>query len=291
MSQQSIKWSGVVRPEKVALGSGFISYRLNDSFFAGMLNPILNVDHYFMSQPTFPPHPHAGFSAVTYMLEDSENSMLNRDSMGNDININPGDLHWAQAGTGMLHEEPPLINGLVSHGLQIFINLPQDLKNKAPKVYHLANSQAPRVLSSNAIAEVKVVTGSFEQTHSPVQTDWPTDLLQLKWLSEGRVKISLNLGQSALIINLSEDLIAVNGLEEKISKYAGVAASNREDAVQEFEVTAARNSVVVIIRSQVIDQPVVFQGPFVATDSAEMIKVISRYQRGEFGKLPPRKLS
>lgn len=291
MSQQSIKWSGVVRPEKVALGSGFISYRLNDSFFAGMLNPILNVDHYFMSQPTFPPHPHAGFSAVTYMLEDSENSMLNRDSMGNDININPGDLHWAQAGTGMLHEEPPLINGLVSHGLQIFINLPQDLKNKAPKVYHLANSQAPRVLSSNAIAEVKVVTGSFEQTHSPVLTDWPTDLLQLKWLSEGRVKISLNLGQSALIINLSEDLIAVNGLEEKISKYAGVAASNREDAVQEFEVTAARNSVVVIIRSQVIDQPVVFQGPFVATDSAEMIKVISRYQRGEFGKLPPRKLS
>ena len=29
---------------------------------------ILNIDHFEMSEPTFPPHPHAGFSAVTWIL-------------------------------------------------------------------------------------------------------------------------------------------------------------------------------------------------------------------------------
>lgn len=285
MSNQFIQWSRIVEPQQARHGSGFLAYRLSDSSFGGLLDPILNVDHYFMSQPTFPPHPHAGFSAITFMFEDSENSMLNRDSLGNEININPGDLHWAQAGRGMLHEEPPLINGLVSHGLQIFLNLPKKLKNTAPKVYRLANSQIPRVPSMDGIAQVKVATGQFEKTLSAVQPDWPTDLLQLKWLKSGGVKIVLRPGQSALILNLSENVTISDGLKSELPKYAGVAASNREATTHEFEITGSKGSDVVVIRSQIIDEPVIFQGPFVATDAEEMSQIISRYRRGEFGTL------
>ncbi len=39
---------------------------------AHALDPVISVDHFRMSQPTFAPHPHAGFSAVTYLFEDSE---------------------------------------------------------------------------------------------------------------------------------------------------------------------------------------------------------------------------
>lgn len=288
MSNQFLQWSRIVEPQQARHGSGFLAYRLSDSSFGGLLDPILNVDHYFMSQPTFPPHPHAGFSAITYMFEDSENGMLNRDSLGNEININPGDLHWAQAGRGMLHEEPPLINGLVSHGLQIFLNLPKKLKNAAPKVYRLANSQIPRVRSIDGIAQVRVATGQFEKTLSAVQPDWPTDLLQLKWLKSGGVKIALQPGQSALILNLSENVTISDGLKSELPKYAGVAASNREATTHEFEIIGAKGSDVVVIRSQIIDEPVIFQGPFVATDAEEMNQIISRYRRGEFGTLLPR---
>lgn len=285
MSNPNIRWSKVVIPQKAQHGSGFMAYRLSDSSFGGLLNPILNVDHYFMSEPTFPPHPHAGFSAITYMFEDSANSILNRDTLGNEININPGDLHWAQAGKGMMHEEPPLVNGLVSHGLQIFINLPKKLKDSNPKVYHLKNSQAPRVQSENGVAEVKVTAGNFGETNSPIQVDWATDLLQLRWQKEGGVKISLRSGQNALVLNMADSVTLGDNESSNLPKYAGVAVANNGAETQDFEVIGDPGSDVVIIRGQAIDEPVIFQGPFVATNAEEMNQTINRYRRGEFGQL------
>lgn len=285
MLNQNIKWSSIVIPEKAQHGSGFLAYRLNSAAFNGVLNPVLNVDHYFMSEPTFPEHPHAGFSAITYMFEDSENSILNRDSLGNEININPGDLHWAQAGTGMLHEEPPLINGRVSHGLQIFINLPQKLRKSEPKVYHLANSEAPRITTAGDVAQVKVVTGQFGNNFSPVQTDWPTDLLQLKWLKKGDVQIELHPGQTALILNLSENVKVNDDQQSSLPKFTGVAASNKRTTPQNLVITGSEKSDVVIIRSHVIDDPTIFHGPFVGSNPEEINQIISRYRRGEFGKI------
>jgi len=285
---QLIKWSDVVEPQKATHGVGFTAFRHSDSLFGGLLNPVLNIDHYFMTQPTFPPHPHAGFSAITYMFEDSENGFLNRDSLGNEIIINPGDLHWTQAAKGILHEETPLKNGPVCHGLQIFINLPKKLKGTEPKIYHVDNFEAPRVQSSNDVAQVKVVTGQFENTRSLVQTDWPTDLLQLKWLRDGSVTIDLNPRQTSFVLNLSEAITVGEGNRLILSKYSGIAACNVGTEASRFEINAPKGSNVVIIRSQVIDEPSIFHGPFVATDSQEMNRIVDRYRRGEFGNLLPR---
>jgi redox-sensitive bicupin YhaK (pirin superfamily) len=46
------------------------------------LDPFLSIDAFHMSQATFPPHPHAGFSAVTYMLPESPGAFTNRGSRG-----------------------------------------------------------------------------------------------------------------------------------------------------------------------------------------------------------------
>ncbi|WP_088318155.1 pirin family protein [Kineosporia sp. R_H_3] len=71
------------------------------------LDPFLSITDFRMSRPTFAPHPHAGFSAVTYMFRDSAGSFRNRDSLGDVSLIGPGDLHWTQAARGMMHEEIP----------------------------------------------------------------------------------------------------------------------------------------------------------------------------------------
>jgi len=77
----------------------------------------------YMRAPIFPPHPHTGFSAVTYMFEDSAGSFQNRDSLGDRALIHPGDLHWTQAGSGLMYEEVPSLPGTLCHGAQIFVNL------------------------------------------------------------------------------------------------------------------------------------------------------------------------
>jgi len=140
---------GVLRVANTARGTvrpGFDAARIlqRDIEF----DPYVQVDHFWMSRATFPPHPHAGFSAITLLFEDSEGkfkrslrwaqilmcyriaigSFTNRDSLGTNMLIHPGDTHWTVAGKGVVHEEIPVKEGVPSHGLQIFCNLPSKLK-------------------------------------------------------------------------------------------------------------------------------------------------------------------
>jgi redox-sensitive bicupin YhaK (pirin superfamily) len=52
----------------------------------------------------FCPHPHAGFGAVTYVLEDSPGDLRSRASSGIDI-VGPGGIVWTHAGNGVVHDE------------------------------------------------------------------------------------------------------------------------------------------------------------------------------------------
>lgn len=90
-------------------GSQFRAYGLRGA--AELIDPFLRVDHAKMSGPTFSPHPHAGFCAVSYVFLDSEAGMDNRDSQGTHNLIRPGRLHWAVAGRGIVHEENPAEGG------------------------------------------------------------------------------------------------------------------------------------------------------------------------------------
>ncbi|XHO07094.1 hypothetical protein ACEQUB_p00340 (plasmid) [Ralstonia syzygii] len=49
-------------------GSHFRAYGLRG--VAALIDPFLGIDHAWMSAPTFAPHPHAGFSAVSYLFLD-----------------------------------------------------------------------------------------------------------------------------------------------------------------------------------------------------------------------------
>ncbi|CAH0444593.1 hypothetical protein LMG10661_01018 [Ralstonia syzygii subsp. syzygii] len=49
-------------------GSHFRAYGLRG--VAALIDPCLGIDHAWMSAPTFAPHPHAGFSAVSYLFLD-----------------------------------------------------------------------------------------------------------------------------------------------------------------------------------------------------------------------------
>ena len=88
---RSVKATTVLRESQ--MGPGFSAYSLR-SLSDYPLDPFLNFDDFRMSVPTFPPHPHAGFSAVTYMFEDSPGAFINRDSLGDRSRIGPGALHW-----------------------------------------------------------------------------------------------------------------------------------------------------------------------------------------------------
>ena len=78
----------IARMQRANRGTQFRAYRLHGSR-PRATRPLMGIDHAWMSAPTFPPHPHAGFSAVTCLFLDSETGMANRDSQGNATFIFP----------------------------------------------------------------------------------------------------------------------------------------------------------------------------------------------------------
>ncbi|HUL67313.1 MAG TPA: hypothetical protein VLW55_22150, partial [Burkholderiaceae bacterium] len=63
-------------------GNGSFSVKTIDLEALGQrASPIALLDDFRVRGQPFGPHPHAGFSAVTYVLEDSQGSLRSRDSL------------------------------------------------------------------------------------------------------------------------------------------------------------------------------------------------------------------
>ena len=157
----------IVPAKPNSIGTGFQSYDIGQQQLGSAIQPFLQLAHYFMSQPTFHEHSHQGFSAVTYMFEDSEGSFFNEDNQGDRSMIHPGDLHWTQAGLGIRHNETPTEPGKICHGIQMFVDLPLVEKSLPGKAFHLSAAQIPHYETATG-AKVRVVVGSANGVTSPL---------------------------------------------------------------------------------------------------------------------------
>ncbi|USP11867.1 pirin family protein [Aeromonas dhakensis] len=164
--------SVIVPLQRMNRGSHFRAYSLRSD---DMIAPFLGVDHAWMNGPTFPPHPHEGFSAVSYLFLDSETGINNRDNIGTHNLIRPGGLHWTTAGRGVIHEEVPAETGKTVHSLQIFVDLPPERKSIEPFPLMLEPQDVPVVQLPGV--KVRVPIGGFADARSPLSP--PTDVTML----------------------------------------------------------------------------------------------------------------
>jgi redox-sensitive bicupin YhaK (pirin superfamily) len=114
------------------------------------------------------PHPHIGLATVTYLWEGA---MVHRDSLGNTLEIQPGDVNWMTAGSGIVHSErtPDRLRGIAHpfHGLQTWVALPKEHEDTEPAFAHHAAASLP-VVEGNGV-RVTVVAGTAFGVTSPVQ--------------------------------------------------------------------------------------------------------------------------
>lgn len=73
-----------------------------------MVGPFIFIDHmgpaYLKDYQNLdvPPHPHIGLSTLTYLFEGA---IMHRDSLGSEMEIQPGAVNWMTAGSGVVHSE------------------------------------------------------------------------------------------------------------------------------------------------------------------------------------------
>ncbi|MGH7130970.1 MAG: pirin family protein [Phycisphaerales bacterium] len=118
------------------------------------------------------PHPHIGLTTVTYLLNGS---LDHRDSLGNDIRIQAGDVNLMTAGAGIVHSErtgedvrrrPSSI-----FGVQSWLAQPQSQENGSPEFAHTAAQDLPTF--DEAGLSGRLILGDFLGVRSPVVTQWP----------------------------------------------------------------------------------------------------------------------
>ncbi len=98
-------------------------------------DPFVLLDEFFVTPPAgFPPHGHKGFEAITYMIDGA---FRHEDSLGNKSTVQAGGAQRFTAGRGIMHSEMPG-SDKVSHGLQLWINLPRSMK-QIPAEYQQVN--------------------------------------------------------------------------------------------------------------------------------------------------------
>jgi redox-sensitive bicupin YhaK (pirin superfamily) len=262
--------------------AGLSIAQLHTEHLPAHLDPFLAFDHFQMAQPFFPPHPHAGFSAVTYMFPGSQNGFVNRDTLGERIEIHPGDLHWTAAGRGLMHEEVPITRGVVCHGLQIFVNLPSSKKWMAPQVLHQAAADVPRVTTPGC--EVRVVVGQHGAVASTLTPPTAVTLLDVTLEANGRLAHPVPAGERRFLYVIDGE-VQVETAGAPLRLGAGEAVGFGEAGDQLVVSASEQRGHVVVAGGRPLREPAIFYGPFCMNTREDILRAVTDYEAGKMGRL------
>ncbi len=260
-------------------GEGFSAQSFQHSDFGGLMDPLIMVDHFVMTEPTFGTHPHAGLSAVTVVFEDSTGRFRNRDSLGNDIDLEPGDLYWFKAGRGAIHNEQPR-SGSRTHALQVFVALPHDHRHDAPSAFHLRAADIPVLFGDRSKA--RLVLGQSNGVSGAPAPDVALSLLDIQLQSGGHFTHQGAAGQHAWILAIDGvSTISWNDISRDLKAGSAIAL----DAVTDISVASFGGAHVALFRGTPLRQAFVQRGPFAMGNATELDAVEASYRAGRLGSI------
>lgn len=242
--------------------------------FIDHMGPVhLNADEQFDVLP----HPHIGLSTLTYLFDGA---ILHRDSIGNEVVIEPGAVNWMTAGKGVVHSErtPEFMRYSKKslHGLQIWVALPKELEEVEPSFTHIGADRIPSW--SKGEVHFKLLAGSFMNHTSPVPVHSALYFIEIKVDSDNCVDIGEHLfGESALYILKGKIHIDGSSYGEK---QILVAENSR---LCSFEIDA--NSVVYIFGGYALPEPRFMDWNFVSSSKTRIEQAKKDWIEQRFPKI------
>ena len=285
-----LRFSSPVSRAPHAVGAHCDIRQFRHTDFGSAMSPLVLVDHFVMTGPTFELHPHAGMSAVTVLFEDTQGWMSSHDSVHNDHRIEPGDLHWTLAGKGIVHTQQPEGDHARLDGLQLFVNLPRRLKRIEPATMLLRARDVPVIEGPGT--RLRVLAGALDGKTSPLRTPEPI-LIVDGWLDAGtHIVLPLpsgwNLWLYARLGNLTVHDLAAPERAAGAMLSSGEAVAVSADQPGALELRPAAGAVrCVAIGGSAIDEPVVQNGPFVMNSREESEQAMADFKAGKFGTVTP----
>ena len=270
----------------IEVGSDFTAITFREKDFSGTMDPLIMVDHYRMNGPTFGSHPHAGLSAVSVLFEDSVGEFHNRDSLGNDFDLMPGDLYWLKAGSGAIHDESPR-QGAKIHGLQVFVNLPSVSKKSEPVSLHVKAEDMPVYHEKGS--RVRIVLGESNGITGQQSPASPMTIL------DGRIDAGSNFShqltgkQHAWLYAIKGELeLTISGQNVSLLEGQSIAISGTiAEAITDIQLSNVGNEPAhfAMFAGQPIGETFVQKGPFVMNTEEEIAQIEADFAAGKLGQL------
>jgi redox-sensitive bicupin YhaK (pirin superfamily) len=265
------------------------------------LDPFLLLDDFHSDKPSdyikgFPWHPHRGIETITYVLLGK---VEHGDSMGNKGTIQPGDVQWMTAGSGIIHQEMPKGQKDGSMwGFQLWANLPASHKMMDPRYRDVKSNQIPEIALAKGV-KVKIICGEVNGVKGPVQDIIiDPEYLDITVPSKSDFKYPVKGGYTVFAYVIDGQGYFDEGRDSYSYEMEGanyfdfkrdclIAPENLilYDDGDEVVISTDNNPVrFLLISGKPIKEPVAWYGPIVMNTQEELRVAFEEYQNGTFIK-------
>jgi hypothetical protein len=253
------------------------------------IDPFLLLHHANIKAPTHVdpkhagvgPHPHRGFSPVTFIFQGG---VHHRDSRGHDSTVYAGGAQWMNAGMGIIHSERPPDDiheiGGRQEIIQLWINTPAKNKMDQPSYFPIQAEDVPSKVSEDGKVKATIFSGNLLGVKGPVPSQTEVNAATLYFQQGGKISISLPVDHNAFIYLLDGELkVDGFGLVE------GLHLVHFKNDGEGISLEAVKGTRVLLLTGRPLDEKVVSHGPFVMNTQTQIMEAMRDYQMGKMGVL------
>lgn len=229
------------------------------------------------------PHPHRGFSPVTFVIEGE---VHHRDSRGNNQIAKAGEVQWMNSGAGIIHSERPSQELVDNNGLQDFIqlwiNTPAEKKMLQPEYQYLTVGDFEYIISADGLIQNKLVAGQYNSKQSKLKVQSPVTILWSEAKKDGTDTYAIEKDYNSMIYLIKGHIQIKNygPVKEK-----SLVVFNDNDISSMINIKAREDSQYLILSGRALNEPLVQHGPFVMNNQTEILQAMRDYQMGKMGIL------
>jgi quercetin 2,3-dioxygenase len=227
------------------------------------------------------PHPHRGFSPVTFIFKGG---VHHRDSRGNSHIVYAGGTQWMNAGMGVIHSERPPENIQALGGrqelIQLWINTPAANKMEAPAYIPIDKDHTPQVISEDGLTQINIIAGELAGVKGPIVPHTSINMFTIEMKKGGHYFIPFEATHNAFLY-LLEGNIQLNEQDDLLAFYMATFQKDGEG----IHIKALEDSTILLGTGEPINEPIASHGPFVMNHQTELLEAFRDYQMGKMGVL------
>lgn len=226
-------------------------------------------------------HPHRGIETITIAYHGK---VAHNDSAGNSGVIGEGDVQWMTAGGGVLHKEYHekefSKKGGVFQMVQLWTILPAKNKMTPAKYQAIENKDMGKFFLDNDKGVVDIIAGEYKGIKGPAITFTPMHLFNADLKSGAVTDFEFPEKYNSGILVIDGGVIVNDDVKVTEDNFIYFGHEGKS-----INIEALKDSTVLILSGEPINEPIAPYGPFVMNTKEEINQAYEDFYAGKFGNL------